>query len=273
MSAIRCTVGAYAKTPYRIGEAGVNVYCLEELCYYLVQNVSFLEKEDMNQDLIDWIDASLGLSELARNLQQIARGVNTFALFVSTIIEYAQYATREELVTIREILNENSKLNPFERKKKKIDHKAAKGDVAGALHEYQALLSALGNRDVMLSAAVFAAMGKAANALFLYEYAEGLFEQAYRLTFQKEYLLLYLCTVKLHGNPAQQRQKILAIGNFPDLEAEAEACIQQVKAAYETSERKQAVDAFLSLPKGSEYYQTLSALSEQMKDAYRSKGE
>ncbi|MBQ0041775.1 MAG: hypothetical protein KBS85_00455 [Lachnospiraceae bacterium] len=275
MSKLRTCIGNYATTPYRIGESGVGIYCIEELCYYLVENAELLDQDDFKQNLVEWIDMQLGLRDLARDLMQVLRGINTFALFVSTILEYAHYVTREELVRIREVLNETGRLNPYERQKKRIDHRASMGDAASALYDYQLLISQVGNKDLLLVGDIYNSMGKSACSLFLFEYAQELFEKSYHLTFTKEALVNYIMAVKLHDDPATIKRKLSGIANvdIEALEFEADSRIADAKAAYIQSDEKKCVDELINSGKTPEYKQQVLTLSENLKNEYRKRGE
>ena len=273
MSKIRACIGKYATTPYRLGEEKIGIYCLEELCYYMVHNVELLEQEEMKQDLVEWIDMELGLRDLARDLLQIMRGLNTFVLFVSTILEYAHYLSHEDLVALREVLKVNCQMNPYERRKKRIDHKLQQGEYTGALSDYQSLLEQVGGRDLALTGDIYDAMGRAAQMLFLYDYAEQLFEKSYHLTYRKEALFHYILSVKLRGGSTDSRQKLSEIGSFPDLEAEADLQIEEIKRAYAESETRARATAFGTKAKDAEYYEQVAELSQSLKHEYRRSGE
>ena len=51
-------IGRYAENPYHIEKIGRNVYCIEELCYCIVQNAFLLDEDSFNRELFDWIDAA-----------------------------------------------------------------------------------------------------------------------------------------------------------------------------------------------------------------------
>ena len=44
-----------ASAPYYLESMALNIYSIEELCYYLKQNIDLVEPSFMDEELIDWI--------------------------------------------------------------------------------------------------------------------------------------------------------------------------------------------------------------------------
>ena len=64
-------IGTYAKTPFHIEKVGKNVYCIEELCYILVNNAFLLDEDSFGNDLFDWIEKECSLERLADELRSM----------------------------------------------------------------------------------------------------------------------------------------------------------------------------------------------------------
>ena len=56
-----CLLGQ-AKTPYFIENIRTNIYSLEELCFYLYNNVCLIDDSIINEGLCDWLRDELGLA-------------------------------------------------------------------------------------------------------------------------------------------------------------------------------------------------------------------
>ena len=65
-------IGRYAENPYHIEKIGRNVYCIEELCYCIVQNAFLLDEESFDSELFDWIDQECRLEKLSDELRGMA---------------------------------------------------------------------------------------------------------------------------------------------------------------------------------------------------------
>ena len=58
-----------AKQPYEVSRIHCRIYTLEELCYYLSNNLYLIDYTIVNERLCDWIEAELGLLRLAEQLR------------------------------------------------------------------------------------------------------------------------------------------------------------------------------------------------------------
>lgn len=181
MNRLIVCVGKYAKTPYRIKDIRMDIYCVEELCYYLCEYINLLDDDIMDENLAGWLSGECGLKKLSEQLLDIIRLNGSLAAFVSVILEAAYYLPKEKIREIEEILRENEKLNVYERKKKRADNLLNEKKYYFALDIYHQLLEEIPRSDSRLLARVCYNCGVAYARLFYYDIAMELFERA--LTF------------------------------------------------------------------------------------------
>ena len=127
-----------------------------------------------------------------------------------------------------------------------------------------------------MTGAVYTAMGKLAARMFYFPLAEELFEKAYRLTYRKDSMLYYVCTVKMHGTPQEQRQKLLACAEFQKMEPEADQMLEQCEEHFRETpayERLQDMERMRDEGKPAEYYELVEKTTEQLKEEYRARTE
>ena len=55
----------HAAHPYEITRIHSRIFTIEELCYYLCNNLYLIDYTIMNEQLCDWLDEELGMEELA----------------------------------------------------------------------------------------------------------------------------------------------------------------------------------------------------------------
>lgn len=67
MAYILCKVKR-ADVPYYIENVGLNIYSIEELCYYMVHNIYLLDETIIGEGLVFWLGDELGLHALAEKL-------------------------------------------------------------------------------------------------------------------------------------------------------------------------------------------------------------
>ena len=65
---------AIAAMPYFIEDVSLNLYSLEELSYYMMNNVYLIDRDFMNEELCTWISSEVKLPKLAAKLREIMHG-------------------------------------------------------------------------------------------------------------------------------------------------------------------------------------------------------
>lgn len=276
MGRVRACIGKCATTPYVIRPENIRIYSYEELCFYLCTNAFLIDAEFMDTDLADWLNNQLQLPELASELRVIIRNGNTLETFVARILEKGHYCPQGKINELLQIIRDNSKLNIYEKRKKRIDHLAASGYYEQAYREYEELLPLVTGKDIALTGAVYTAMGKVAVRMFYFPLAEDLFEKAYKLTYRKDSMLYYVCAVKMHGTIEEQRQKLLASKEIQALEAEADQILMQYKTQWKATEgyvTLQNMESMYEKGKDAAYYELIERTTDQLKEEYRAQTE
>ena len=57
-----------AENPYFIENIGLNIYSIEELCYYFSTDLPLLDHTILNRQLVQWLRQELNLKTLAQKL-------------------------------------------------------------------------------------------------------------------------------------------------------------------------------------------------------------
>ncbi len=55
-----------ASVPYYVESIALNVYSLEELCYFLKENIDLIEPSFMDRELAGWVETELHMPDLAK---------------------------------------------------------------------------------------------------------------------------------------------------------------------------------------------------------------
>lgn len=180
MSELILCRGEVAATPFYIESAELNLYSLEELCYYIEHNLYMLDRELMTEELIAWIEHELSENELASRLRQVRRSEGGVYQFYMTILIASGYSGKKELEHCDEVLKGLQNKSVFEARKIRADYYLTKELYARAITEYRLLL-ALPERTAEPEEAVgnvLHNLGCAYAGLFLFEEAEECFFSA-----------------------------------------------------------------------------------------------
>lgn len=167
-----------AFVPYYIDSIALNVYSLEELCYYLIENTDLIEPSFMNGDIIDWIRTELKLPHLASRLEKQKAENESLLSFVLTLISGCDYCTQEETEQIKQILTDFENKSEAECKKIRADRLLQKKRYHAAILEYKRLLT-FPETEGILAGNIFHNMGTAYAGLFSFKEAADCYEKAY----------------------------------------------------------------------------------------------
>ena len=228
-----------ATQPYFIENIQTNIYSLEELCYYIYNNVYLVDETIMSEPLFSWISNELRLPSLAAKLRLNKGKFAQVEEFAYPVFKEINYLTYEELKVFGQILSEYAALPLKLVKKRKADSFMRNGMVVKAISIYEALLDA---SDPMPDAgpeqeawqmqrgAVFYNLGCAYSQLFQMEKAAECFRQAADLTGQEEDMAAYLLACRMTNQPQAFEEKMKSLSPDSHLRALIEAGVARVEA-------------------------------------------
>ncbi|MCM1257393.1 MAG: hypothetical protein NC307_06030 [Roseburia sp.] len=170
-----------ASIPYYIDTVSLNVYSLEEICYYLKQNIELVEPEFMDQELCEWIRQELKMNSLAERLSRIIQEGQGFLTFVTTLLSGCDYCTKDEILDIRKALQDFENKSEAECAKIRADRFLLKKRYYPCILEYKKLLQRpdIQEEGVVFEGDLWHNLGTAYAGLFFFEEAAKCYEEAY----------------------------------------------------------------------------------------------
>lgn len=195
MSTLIYCANSIAATPYYIEEVSLNVYSLEELSYYMLNNVYLLSSKLMNSDLCNWIGRELKMPKLASELLTMVQNNSPLHIFVGHILSANGYASAKEIKDALSIISTFENKSEAERKKIRADRLMVGGKYVDAIYEYETLLSEEVAKTMprTVEGDVYHNLGCAFAKLFFFNEACKCFDEAYKRNMKKQslYQLLY----------------------------------------------------------------------------------
>lgn len=132
--------GVLAAKPYYHKVTGTSIYSIEELCYYIYNNIDIMNNEFLNESLAKWIDLELKLGDRGKKLLELMdKGANIKDIIVY-ILCCADYYSESEIKKLIVRMDNFSLLTPFEKKKKTADNYLKYKKYNMALNEYEEIL-------------------------------------------------------------------------------------------------------------------------------------
>ncbi len=191
MSTLIFCHNSIAANPYYIEEGSVNIYSLEELSYFILNNVYLLSDNFMSVELCNWIGRELKQTELAQDLM-------TLVTANAPLLNSNGYASHKEIKDALALISTFENISEPERKKLRADRLMAADKIVDAIYEYETLLSDDIARTLpkALEGDIYHNLGTAFARLFFFDQAVSCFEEAYKRNQKKISLNALLFAIK-----------------------------------------------------------------------------
>lgn len=129
-----------AKLPYYIENISTNIYSIEELCFYLYNNIYLLDSTIINEELCFWIRDELGLKKLAQKLYGLLDDEVKVGDFILPIFKEINYLSLEEFRKLNQQIQKLAQEPEVLRQKLKGDYLMEHGKYVNAIKVYQKAL-------------------------------------------------------------------------------------------------------------------------------------
>ena len=201
-----------AEHPYYIESISKNIYTIEELCFYLQQNIYLVDASIMNETLCDWVRDELGLKKLYRKLTERLEEARqgSIAGFILPIFKEISYLNPEEYRKVQEQIS-SIEIQPEDlRRKMKADYLLKYGMYGNAIREFYQILKERnpGNLGIQFYASVLDSMAAAYGHLFLFEEAADCLWQSYGIVRSSKTWEKYLSVLPLFMDKETYRRKL-----------------------------------------------------------------
>lgn len=179
-----------AAVPYFIEAAAWNVYSLEEVCYFLKENIDLIDQSFMCTELIDWIEFELKEQRLADELRKAMHREKNFLRYIQLLLESTDYLSRSEVAQTLKMLREFENKSVLECRKLRADRMLAAGNFRNSLEEYRRVIAMeeVDKQEESLMGDVLHNMGVAYSGMFFWPEAIACYEKAYEYNHNLESL-------------------------------------------------------------------------------------
>lgn len=210
-----------ARHPYEITRIHRKIYTIEELCYYLCNNLYLIDYTIMNEQLCDWLEEELGLVELAGELRDSLKRNGSLEKFVVAILSYPSIYTGPELCHIQNVLEKLKNQKDIERRKYKADNLLESGAVKPAILIYQSILHKEHDETMegKFYGRVYGCLGAAYGRVFLYEEAARMYEAAYQICEEESMLKAYLYCCQMYMTKEAYQKLLVRSERYMDMDA------------------------------------------------------
>ena len=266
-------LGALSTTPYFLSGLGVNIYSMDELCYYLCVNAYILDNDLIDVRLCDYMRDNLDMAPLAAKLRKMIKEGKTLGEMVTTILIDTKYCTDEEIARIKQVLVDNASLSFAAKRKVRGDNLLCANKYPRAIEEYQYVLSVLNKEEEPeLYSSILHNVGCAYALMFLLDKAADYFKQAYEIDESRESLVLYLVCLRLTAKKEEYDRIVVKNGYDERIALEAVRIMTSARESEADTPYADAMNDILELRDSgrvSEFYAALDVALEEWKQEYR----
>jgi len=89
--------GRRTDRPYVLPVTGQRIYSIEELCYYIYNNIYSIDETLFTESLVDWIGTELGLVSRAEKLELSLRQGADYKTLLAVVLCSSDYYTEQEI--------------------------------------------------------------------------------------------------------------------------------------------------------------------------------
>lgn len=203
------------KTPYYIESMGIRLYSMEELAFFLYENVYLADRQMLGERLWEWIRTEIHNPELAEKLKKGAEAGSSIQNMVLTILRSVDYYTQEELTELSARLKVLKTYQEQERLKLRADEYFINGNYQAAIYEYEKILD-IRQSDrlgVEFYAHVWNNLGVCCCRLFRFGQAARAFRTSWQYQKDPEVLKEYVFAMRL-GLPDDDFEQAMELQNI-----------------------------------------------------------
>lgn len=236
MSYILCRTKP-ADTPFYIENISTNIYSIEELCFYLYNNLYLVDETILNGKLCDWLANVLGLQALAKKVRTLLEQKAQVGEVIIPIFKEIYYLSHEEMRIFSAKLEQYEAQPERVRMKMKADYLYGNEKYRNALNIYKASLRlpAPDETGSQFDGSVYYNMGCAYARLFDFSEARECFRTAYDLLHSNRVLTGYLTAVFLADGEDQMRKTANSLGVDPETTEKVREQIEEARESFDQS--------------------------------------
>ena len=269
---IFCT-GRVTQKPYTFPFTKTKIYSMDELNYFLYNNIYLISEDTFQSSLCDWLENELLLPEVADKIRNLLNR-NSLKDIVVSLLCSADYYTEQQIRELIQVMEQIERMPLIKKRKIKADNYLTFGQYAKAASEYEAIIDAkeaavfsgVEYGDIYHNLAVAKARTISASE------AAKFYLLAYRRNQREESLVQYLYALLLSKNTEEFKIACeeFSIPQERQVQLEEDIFIKEL-AALDTADYE-SIDRLSELKKEgkvAQYYRELKNTIRQYKETYR----
>lgn len=188
-----------ADKPYYIKSLNINLYTIEELCYYLQNNIYLIDEHIISEELLSWIETELEQAELADGLRAKRSSVKSCILH---ILKSTGYSSVDDIENTGRLLTEIEGQSDIQKQKLKAAHLLKNKKYTEAIFEFRNICQ---NEEEEELETVYNNMGAAYAGMFLFTEAAKYFHKSYLINHNEDIYKRLMYAMAMMPKPKADR--------------------------------------------------------------------
>jgi tetratricopeptide (TPR) repeat protein len=265
-----------ASRPYNFRLTDTNIYTIEELCYYIYNNIYIITEEIFDEELVFWLRDELKMTELSDKLANMISNKNNIKDIVVTVFCSADYYTEKEIKLLIDTMDLLDGMHILIRRKMKADNYMKYKSFSLAMKEYEEILKSpqLSELNDGQRGNIIHNLGVVRMNISSFSSAAKCFKEAYEKNGNRESLIHYLCTLKLDRRDEDYEDALHAYSVKSETITDIEERFLRLGREAKSSPKYIAVDRFINLKhegRVNEYYEGIDKMINDWKMDYKRK--
>lgn len=191
--------------PFYFNVSGMKVYSVEELCYYIYENIYAVGLDTFSEDLFYWLEKDMNEPVLAKGIKNLMKAGGSLKEVIRYLMNFVDYYPAPECQKLLGIIDDLARQNPTEAKKLSADNYVRYCRYIEAIRGYSNVIydmehSAKDEVTRDFKGNTWHNMGVAYTRLMNFKSAQECFLKAWRLNKNEASLKSLLWTSKLLGD-------------------------------------------------------------------------
>ncbi|MBE5934973.1 MAG: hypothetical protein E7262_04195 [Lachnospiraceae bacterium] len=276
MSSLILCKSVKASKPYLFTLTDTNIYTIEELCYYIYNNIYIITEKIFDESLILWLKDEFNMHELSEKLSNMTLHGSSLKDIVVTIFCSADYYNEKNIKDIIEVIDMLEGMPLLLRRKIKADNYLTYKNYSLASKEYEEILDSpdINKLDSVHYGNIVHNLGIVRMNISSFYAAAECFKEAYVRNNNKESLSHYLCALKLEHRDDEYQEAIRMFSPSKDDIMNIEERFIKLRKEAMATKKFMAIDRLMTI-KGegrvNEYYEVIDKMIVNWKTEYKNK--
>lgn len=248
MGKVILCAGRLAEKPFIIEGSDRKIYSIEELNYFVVENIYGIDLGFFNEELFHFIETELFLPEVSEGMRKLIQNGSGLTDLVTALLCASDLYDKEEILGVISILGQIFTMDNWEKRAHLGYQHLKEGRYLSALGYFRGILKEerISEKDYGL---ILMAMGVCLIHTSSYKGAADCFYKAYMYGKTKENLIYTLLSLKLGGLSEEFKKKA---GNLPEDDPILREVDSIWNAANERAKKGEAYQGLLKILDGME---------------------